>query len=212
MRNPEPHRFSETLRRIEEHALEKDLTLRELLILAGPGGEVFLSILLVLPFLQPIPLPGLSIPLGLAVTTLGFCEMIGSAKISAWLPERVSSTRLPSGAITKICRVASLLLIQIEKIGIRERGQSIFTHGATRRLVGFLIFLHGVVLALPIPIPLTNCMPSIVVLLLALASVEEDAGLLVVALLAVVIDALFFAALVLLPLKGFGLGPAWLHF
>ena len=61
-----PRKLSEELAELRMRAGERAVTLREVLYVLGGRGYLLLVLLLALPFITPIPLPGLSTPFGLA--------------------------------------------------------------------------------------------------------------------------------------------------
>src|SRR5215218_2291622 len=82
---------TQTRRLSEEFALilkefeVETVTLREVLGLLHGRGYVLFVMLLSLPFCQPIPLPGLSTPLGLIIALIGVRLALGR---KPWLPAR----------------------------------------------------------------------------------------------------------------------------
>jgi hypothetical protein len=62
--------------------------------------------------------------------------------------------------------------------------------------------VHALVFSLPLPIPLSNAFPAVVILLMALGILEEDLGVIVVAYVGAVANLMFFAGLIALPALG----------
>jgi hypothetical protein len=65
----------------------------------------------------------------------------------------------------------------------------------TRILNGFLLAIHGILMALPLPIPGSNSFPAWSILLIALAELEEDGILLWIGYLVSIASFIFFASL-----------------
>lgn len=196
-----PHqsrRFTETLRLIQARAQQSSVTLRELLEIFGPQGHGFVALFLVLPFLQPIPLVGLSTVFGLAIATVGFLMVLDRPP---WLPQRLARVVVESNTVLKVCATLEGLMKRLERL-VKPRGQRLFAALWFRRLNGLVLFIHALIMALPLPIPLSNFLPALVLLLIALGTLEEDAIVVFVGYGAVVINAAFFTALVLLPFLG----------
>ncbi len=205
-----PRRFSETLHAIREKANDtkvaskpegrqgQNLTLNHLLELAGPKGHVFLIVFLILPFLQPIPLPGLSTLVGLSIAMLGiFMALERPPK----LPDRLGKAGIDADIILRISGVLESIMTRLEKI-LRPRGRALFQMSWFRRVHGVLLVIHAALLSLPLPIPLSNFLPAFVVFLFALGVLEEDLLVLVVGYIAALVNAAFFIALVVLPYFG----------
>jgi hypothetical protein len=196
-------RFSHLLHRIQEHANLGGLTLRQLLEVFGPKGHVFLTIFLVLPFLQPIPIPGLSTLLGLAIAWVGYFMMVGQAP---WLPERLAKIHVQQFVLKNICSGLERWMKRIEP-WIRPRESKAFSRilnrgtgrETLRRVNGAILCFHALVLSLPLPIPFSNFFPAVVLFLVALGTLEEDAYVLIAGYCVVAVNAAFFAALIAIP-------------
>lgn len=195
---PSAKRFSETLRSIERRAADGPVTLGELSAICGPQGHGFLAIFLVLPFLQPIPLPGLSSAIGLVLAIIG---VFVALRRPPWLPRRLSSLVIEPEAVLRICSGLEKVLGGLEHV-VRPRAQWLFSHRWFRVTNGVVWIAHALVFALPLPIPLTNTFPAVVILLMALGILEEDLVVIVVAYLGAVANVLFFGSLIALPALG----------
>lgn len=191
--------FSEFLSEARSLARKKDLTLRELHDLIGPRGHLLLTLTFALPFAQPVPLPGLSVPLGLLIFLAGIFMAMDRPP---WLPERLAKLAIPSRTLTVIFASLETVSRRLESWGIRPSGLAFFTNSATDRLIGLTIAWHALLLALPLPIPATNFLPGLVLVLTSLAALEKNLILLALATLAFIINSLYFIAVVALPLLG----------
>lgn len=193
------HRFTETISRVRERT-ESDshcagLSLQELTEIFGPKGHFLFTLFLILPFLQPIPLPGLSTLIGLAIAMGGAFLALDRPP---WLPKRLAEARLSQSIALRICSGLEKLLKRLERM-IRPRGVWIFELNWLKRLNGVVILIYALFLSLPLPIPFSNFFPALVLLLVSLASLEEDIILLSIGYLAALIALAFFIALVLVP-------------
>lgn len=192
------HRFSETLRSIEQRAESGPVTLGELLTVCGPQGHGFLAIFLVLPFLQPIPLPGLSSAIGVLLAILG---VFVALRRPPWLPKRLAAVTVQPEAVLTICTKLEKLLAALEHV-VKPRGQWLFARRWFRVSNGVVWIVHALVFSLPLPIPFSNSFPAIVILLMALGILEEDLGVIVLAYVGGVANVLFFGGLIVLPALG----------
>lgn len=161
-------------------------------------GHALLAFFLVLPFLQPIPLPGFSTPLGLVVALLGFFMALGRPP---WLPTRWLHRELPPGVVLKAVRAGQKLLAKAERF-IRPRGLWFHRHPWAHAIAGGVIAVSGVELALPLPILFTNTMPAIVIAVTTVGLLEEDAVLVVMGEVLSVPVLAVFAAITVLPFLG----------
>jgi hypothetical protein len=191
-------RLSEELEAIYELASEKSVTARIIIERLGVRGHALLAFLLTLPFLQPVPLVGLSTPVGGAIALLGALMALGRPP---WLPERWLDRELPPNGVRKVVRTGQFLLRRAERF-IRPRGQWFHAHRWARPIAGAVIAVSGLELALPLPIAFTNSLPAIVIASTAVGLLEEDALLLAAGEAGFFLVLAIFAAIVLLPILG----------
>jgi len=199
--SPRPHhccRLSEELEQVLRLSEQGPVTGRVLIDHLSTRGHAALAFLLVLPFLQPLPLPGVSTPIGLAIALLGVLMAVG---LPPWLPKRLLDNELPPGVVLKAVRAGQKLLSKAERI-IRPRGKWFHSQRWTHAIAGGVIAVSGVELALPLPILFTNTMPALVIAITTVGLLEEDAVLVVTGGLLFVVVAVVFFTLTILPLLG----------
>jgi hypothetical protein len=176
LREPMPttpaHRakFSQELQDLAKQFADRPARLSE--ILAATQGRGFNLLLLVigLPFLTPIPLPGLSSPLGFVVLLIGARLALGHRP---WLPEKILHRELPARFIARLLGAASRIVRGLEVL-LRPRLDFLHEQWIYRRIAGTLILISGFLLLLPLPIPLSNSLPALTVVLLAAGAMERD--------------------------------------
>jgi len=118
--------------------------------------------------------PGLSIVAGLLL-------MIG--KPAPVFPRRIATRSLPTKHLAAVVQRSLPVLRYLEK-AVHPRWHTPLE--ATKRLVGTIVVVLSATLVF-IPIPLSNIVPALVIVLISLAYLEEDGVLLSIALLAAVI-------------------------
>jgi hypothetical protein len=161
---------------LQEKVKSAPITLGEILQLLSGKGRALILILLSLPFCQPLQIPGLSTPFGLAIAFIGLRMAFGK---HLWLPQSVLSKTLTGATLQKITDTA-LLIIRKLKPWIHRRLDWI-CHSSTMQIVnGLSIVFLGVLLALPLPIPLSNLTAAWAIFLIALGNLEDD-GIFVIA-------------------------------
>ena len=139
--------------------------------------------------------PGLSTFVGLLLTIPPFQMIL--ARHSPVLPRFVSERRVPKRRLGALIERAVPLLQRIETL-IRPRWPTPFE--ATKRVVGGVILLLS--LTLIAPIPLGHIIPSLPIMLVALAYLEEDGVMLCVALAAAFLSLVITAATVWATVEG----------
>ena len=167
---PARPKFSQELRCLAEQFADRPARLSE--ILAATQGRGFNLLLLVigLPFLTPIPLPGLSTPFGFVVLLIGARLALGHRP---WLPQNILHRKLPARFIARLLGAASRIVRWLEVL-LRPRLDFLHERWIYRRIAGTLILISGFLLLLPLPIPLSNSLPALTVVLLAAGAMERD--------------------------------------
>lgn len=134
-------------------------------------GESLLILCLVaiLPFMQPIPIPGLSSILGFIVLLQGFGLMIWGRPV---LTKKMKGLNITHEKFEYIYKAASRFSAFTSRI-------STFKHPVTqsrfaRMICGFAIVISAAFLSLPLPIPFSNLIPALSIFLICVGLLEED--------------------------------------
>jgi hypothetical protein len=186
-----PRKLSEELAELRAHSGERAVTLREVLYTLGDRGYLLLVLLLALPFITPIPLPGLSTPFGLAIALIALRLSLGQRPL---LPKKLQRKELPAGFIGKLFGVAEKVLRFLEKF-LRPRVTFLTDTPRLVQLHAVLMLLAAVALLLPLPIPFTNSFPAWAILLLAAGLLERDGVFILAGYLVFVLGVLYFVFL-----------------
>ena len=163
-------KFSQDLRHLARQFADRPARLSEILAATQGRGFDLLLLLIGLPFLTPIPLPGLSTPFGVVVLVIGARLALGRRP---WLPQKLLRRELPARFIARVLAAASHAVRWLEVL-LRPRLDFLHEQRIYRRVAGTLIMLSGLLLLLPLPIPLTNSLPALTVVLLAAGTMERD--------------------------------------
>lgn len=205
-RKPRPPRFSQELRELADRFSGQRVRLRELLDATKGRGFNLLLILIALPFLTPIPLPGFSIPFGLVVAIIGARLALGQ---KPWLPQRLLDRELPPGFLNKLVNAASRVLKFLEWF-LRPRLLFLHNHIIYRHLAGVLIMISGIYLVLPLPVPFSNGLPGWTVLLLSAAALERDGLCFLAGCVMFLVSTAFFALLAFGGVEALGQLRQWI--
>jgi len=188
---PTPRRLSEELAELNARSGDRAVTLREVIITLRHRAYTLLIILLALPFIQPVPLPGLSTPLGLAIVLIALRMSLGQRP---WLPKRIQRAKLPPGFFGKILNVTKRLLRFLESI-LCPRLPAVTSRPWLNQLHAIVILAAAAILLLPLPIPLSNLLPAWAIFLIASGLLERDGLFIVLGYAAFAIGAAYFLLL-----------------
>lgn len=153
---------------IAKDGRESPCSLNGLLDSAGKAGVDLVIIVLALPFCLPI-LPGVSAPFGLAIIILALRQMLGRP---GRLPGFIGDREFEPVTFEKIINGGIRILNRVERFSSTNRNS--LPRLAKTRFNLFLIFLMGLLMALPIPFPGTNTFPAWAIVFLATAQAEGD--------------------------------------
>jgi hypothetical protein len=187
-----PRRLSEELAALADAFAERSVTLREVMDRLHGRGYTLLLVVLALPFCTPIPLPGLSTPVGLVIALIGLRL---SLRLDPWLPARLLNTALPPRFFATLLHAGGRI-VRLLEWGLRPRWTILLDQPLLHRAYGLIILASGLLLLLPLPIPFSNALPALVVVLTAGAILERDGYCAVVGLAVFAITVVFFGALV----------------
>jgi hypothetical protein len=166
---PPLRKLSEELAELRDRFALRPVTLREVIYTLRGRAYHLLLILLALPFITPIPLPGLSTPFGLAIAFIALRLTLGQRP---WLPMKLQRKELPPGFFGKVISVAAWVILRLEKL-LRPRLAPL-TDSGLLQLHALMMLLAALTLLLPLPIPFTNSFPAWAILLLAGGLLERD--------------------------------------
>jgi hypothetical protein len=148
------------------------VTLNELLERTEGRGIYLVMVVLSLPFVIPVSIPGFSTVFGAGIIILAMRMALG---LPPHLPKSFGQRSLSPTAQKRLLTGGVKLLRFIEK-GVRPRKTQWLTWRAARAANALLITFLAVLLALPIPpvIPFTNSFPSYAIIFIAISMMEED--------------------------------------
>lgn len=188
--------FLLSIESLQKKSEQSDLKLKDIFHHIGDRGHLILILILSLPFLLPIPLPGLSTPFGILISILSFVKWIGK---KPWLPKRYEAILISTDFLKNLIEKFDKIWTHLEKI-IHPRFPFLFQNKYLRLLNFILVSISALLLALPLPIPFTNSTAAIVITLNTLGELEED-GLIVTLSYIAFIGTLFFFAFIFVSAK-----------
>ncbi len=187
--------ISQVVERLERRVShEHGLTIDELMhALEGKGHAAMITVL-ALPFSQPIQIPGLSMPFGIVLFYSGLRVAFAQ---QPWLPGWLRVKKIPAATAMALLEALRKVAGLAEKV-LHPRWTQLCRNPFLHRIHGILIAFLSILLALPLPIPMSNMLAAIPIVLMALALLEDDGLYLVAGYLAAIPCAVFFAVLFLL--------------
>lgn len=165
-------RLSDALRRLLLAANGKPMAIRRMVDILQGRGLLMVVVLLCLPFLTPVTIPGISIPFGLAIAFTGVRIAFGR---KPWLPRFILDRHVSYNVLERMVHVGCKIYEKVERV-IKPRLSLLLDGPAMGIAIGGAITFAGFFLSLPIPppFPLTNTIPGFAIIMIALGIMERD--------------------------------------
>lgn len=183
-----PRKLSEVLRHLVVEFHQRPVTLREVIVVLQGRAFLLLMILLSLPFLLPVPMPGLSTVLGTVIAVIAFRLTLGQ---KPWLPARLLDRELPPKFFPALLSGASRALRFLE-VMLKPRQFWLTASPLLLQVHAFIILVAALVLLLPLP-PGTNFPPALCIVTMASGLLERDGRFILAGYVAFVFNIVFFA-------------------
>lgn len=188
---------------LEAKCLKGDPTLKEIFEIFGPDGHYVLILFMILPFLQPIPMLGLSTPFGILI---GIVAGFAYLRKPPWIPSRWAQKKVAAKTVSRIAEGSERIFEKLAFL-LHPRWKFLF-RGTFRSANAGLLIANAILLALPLPIPFSNAIPAWMILFQTLAYLEEDGLFIIFSYVQTVICLVYFFLLA----KGVGTGFEMLGF
>lgn len=195
-------RFSQDIKSLLERLAQQPLSLGDILAETSERGFSLVIALVVLPFLFPIP-PGLTGVPGTACLILSLQMAMG--RRSPWLPKKIASFKFPRWFALQLLQNLKRVTRILEKI-VRPRLSKLAESDYIWRLNGFCISWLAILLISPIP--MTNPIPTVAILLLAVATLEADGLLMCISYVLTILITLLFGFIIYAIWQGSTMLPA----
>lgn len=179
-----------------EDAVRGPLTLGELVNRMKHSGFGLVLIFVCLPFLQPVPMGGLSTLIGPFVILQGIA--LARGRREPWLPGWLARRRLSERVIHILLGTARLFFRQADRFS-RPRW-TVLARAETG--AGLAIAACGLLLCLPFPIPLSNMACAFPVVMFSLALLEDDGLAAALGWAGMLLSAVFHAGIAVLGAEG----------
>lgn len=160
------HRFF-----IEEPSADQ-VTLADVLALAGERTFGFLFVLLALPSALPVPAAGYSVPFGVVMLLLAVQLIVG--KKTPWLPSRVLNHRFALEQVQGLVKAGIPWMQRIEQFS-KPRLLPVCTSRPGQAVMGMAIALMAI--SMMIPIPGTNTLPAMGIFVTGFGLLDDDGAI-----------------------------------
>lgn len=187
--------FLDSLKQLLELTKKSEtIKTRQIFEVLSHKGYPTLLIIFSLPFCMPVQIPGFSTPFGITLCFIGL--RIAFAK-HPWWPKWILEKSYSSSTLEKLTLKMMKVVEAMQKV-LRPRLVFLIKNPVLHRLHGLLICILSVVLALPLPIPMTNMLAALPILALGLGLLEDDGVAIIIGYFLAVVCFGGFIALILL--------------
>lgn len=210
LRNPETLDccgcYSDVLSSIPQKITRDEITFKEFLELTGKSSGLIICMVLSVPFLIPISIPGTGIIAGLAIFIISISIMLEKRYL---IPNRLLNYKMSKMNLIKVLDATFCLLTYLEKY-IKPRFLTMTNKAIMRKINSSLMIFSAILFMTPLPIPLTDTLPALCVFFLAAGSLECDGYLILAGYVMIIITTIYFASVILLGWAGLSAGLSYL--
>ncbi len=186
--------LSQTLNDVSQSVEGESITLRQLLSLVGEQGLLLFCMILIIPFLLPVSIPGVSTVFGLLIVLIGIGITINRLP---WLPNRLMERSLKTADLRPAFERGATLFARLDRI-IRPRMLALTSNTISNRINGLALTFSGVLLMAPLSlIPFSNTIPGVAVLFFAVGILQRDGLFIILGYLMMIATIVYFGALAL---------------
>ncbi len=188
---PNYNDLANTLNGFAEQSKEKPLTLGSALDSLDEAGYALISIIIVLPFLQPLPLGPITVIGGVAFATLGW--QLFNGHDSPVLPAKVRSLEF-SEKTWRILSNVCLKILGFCKKFTKPRYLYMVQGKQGQKIGGLILLAAGALMAIPFGVlPLNNLLPGLAILFYCLGELEDDGLMFFFAFFWLIVTVIYFA-------------------
>lgn len=186
--------LSETLLQTARSIKGEQVSLRQLLELVGEQGMLLFCMFLMIPFLVPVSVPGVSTVFSVVVILVGISVTLNRVP---WLPTRLMDRQFATASLVPALEKGANWFQRIDRF-IRPRFLMMTNTSIINRLNGLVFIFAGVLLIAPLGlIPFSNTIPALAVLFLAAGMLQRDGLFILLGYVMVVVSVIYFGGLLL---------------
>ena len=181
-----------TLQRFADESKVRPLTFGEALDSLDEAAYAFIAIIIVLPFLQPLPLGPITVAGGLTFAALGWQLLRGHE--SPVLPQKIRNITMSENSWRILVNVCLKILGFCSKF-TKPRMTHMIAGRPGQKIGGFVLLAAGILMAIPFGIlPFNNMLPGLAVLFYGVAELADDGLMIFVAVFWLIVTVLYFSA------------------
>ena len=181
-----------TLHRFAEASKSHPLKFGEAIDSLDEAAYAFIAIIVVLPFLQPVPLGPLTVAGGITFATLGWQQLRGHA--APVLPQRLRNIEMGERSWRILVNVCLKVLGFCRKFS-KPRMTDLVNGRRGQKIGGSILLTAGLLMAIPFGIlPFNNMLPGLAVLFYCFAELENDGLMVIIALFWLAVTVIYFSA------------------
>ena len=181
------------LKNVIEKLPNDGVTLAEIRDLLGQEGLILLILFLSVVFLIPVSVPGVSTVFGAAILMIALSRLLNR---QLWLPRRFIDRKLPTEKLCVSLNKGANLLCRLECVSRPYRLEWLVSGRYVGTLNNCALVLGAALLMAPFGlIPLSNTLPALAILFLALGFLQRDGICILFGHIANVVTVVYFGLL-----------------
>jgi hypothetical protein len=181
----------QTLENFARLSKTRSLTLGEALASLDQTAYALITLILVLPFMQPIPLGPFSVIGGLSFGALGWQMWCGQT--SPVLPARIRQVVMGEkiwGMLVKVC----LKVVGFCRMFTRRRYSTLVSGRSGQKIGAIILMAAGLLMTIPFGVlPFNNTLPGLAILFFSIGKLEEDGLMVLIAFGWLIITIIYFS-------------------
>jgi len=173
----------------------RGVTLAEVRDLFGQDGLLLLTVFLSVVFLVPVSIPGVSTVFGFVIIFVGISRIRGR---NLWLPKRIARRVVSADKLRVVLSQGRKWLLLLERVSRCHRLNWLVSTGPMASLNNCGLIVGGFLLMAPfVLVPLTNTLPGIALLFLAIGLLQRDGLCILFGHLANLVTVVYFVILMI---------------
>jgi hypothetical protein len=186
------HTLSETLNETARSLKGDKISVRQLMEAVGEKGLLFFCMVLTIPFLVPVSIPGVSTVFGLVIILISIGIILNRLP---WLPNRIMQREFETASLTPTLEKGAELFKRMDR-WVRPRLNFLTDGAAINRINGLALLFGGLLLIFPFGfIPFSNTFPGWAILFLAVGMLQHDGAFILIGYILLVVTVIYFGGL-----------------